>query len=177
MQQVRIKDKLFEILIPYEEIQKAVAQIAIQINKDFKNQKLLFLPILNGSFLFAADLFKKLTIECEVSFVKIATYNGMSGGAIKNLIGINENLKNKSVIIIEDIVDKGNTIESITNSLIKYEPKEIKTAALLFKPESYTKNIRIDYVGIKVPNAFLLGYGLDYDGLGRNLNNIYKLIT
>ena len=173
---VTIHDKKFNKYLSSEKIQKAVAKIAKHINKDFKNDKPVFLSVLNGSFLFTADLLKKIKIECEVSFTKISSYSGMqSAGNVSTLIGINENLKGRTVIILEDIVDSGNTLEKVLEELNKHNPKSIKAAALFFKPDAYKKKIKLDYIGIEMPNDFLVGYGLDYDGLGRNLPDIYIL--
>ena len=150
--------------------------MAERINKDFKNEKPIFLSVLNGSFLFTADLLKKIKIECEVSFTKISSYSGtQSTGNVNTLIGISENLKDRTVIILEDIVDSGNTLEKIIPELKKQQPKQIITATLFFKPNAYKKKIKLDYIGIDMPNDFLVGYGLDYDGLGRNLSDIYIL--
>jgi len=173
---VAIHDKKFKKFISSQKIQKAIGKIAERINKDFKNDKPVFLSVLNGSFLFTADLLKKIKIECEVSFTKISSYAGtQSTGKVNTLIGINENLKGRTVIILEDIVDSGNTLEKIISELEKHNPKEIKIATLFFKPHAYKKKIKLDYVGMDMPNDFLVGYGLDYDGLGRNLSDIYIL--
>jgi hypoxanthine phosphoribosyltransferase len=143
---------------------------------ELKDKKPLFLSVLNGSFMFASDLMKKITIDCEISFVKVASYNGIStSGSIKSLIGLNEDIKGRTIVIIEDIVDTGLTIESVVKQLELMEPAEIKIATLLYKPEAYRKKLQLDYVAIVVPNDFLVGYGLDYDGLGRNLPDIYVL--
>jgi hypoxanthine phosphoribosyltransferase len=172
---IQIHDKNFKKYISSAKIQKAVADIAKKINKDFKGGKPVFLSVLNGSFMFTADLLKKVNIECEVSFVKIASYSGTKSGKINTLIGLNGILKNRSVIILEDIVDSGNTIEKIIFELKKYKPAQIKIATMFFKPGSYKKKIPLDYIGMEVPNDFIVGYGLDYNGLGRNLSDIYKL--
>jgi hypoxanthine phosphoribosyltransferase len=158
------------------EIKKAVSDVARQMNVDLKDTKPLFLAVLNGSFMFAAALMKRVTVECEISFVKLASYQGTgSTGTIKQLIGIDENLKGRTVVIIEDVVDSGETIENVLEQLKDLGAAEIKIATLLFKPEAYSKNIPIDYAAIVVPNDFLVGYGLDYNGLGRNLADIYVL--
>ena len=174
--EVTIHGKTFRKFISSVKIQKAIAKMAERINKDFKNEKPIFLSVLNGSFLFTADLLKKIKIECEVSFTKFSSYSGtQSTGQVSTLIGINENLKNRTVIILEDIVDSGNTLEKIIPELKKHQPKQIITATLFFKPNAYKKKIKLDYKGIDMPNDFLVGYGLDYDGLGRNLSDIYIL--
>jgi len=164
------------LLISSRKIQDAITIIARKIDKDFKNQNPLFLAVLNGSFLFAADLLKKIKIECEISFIKVSSYTGTaSTGKVNTLIGVNENLHKRPVIILEDIVDSGNTLEAVIGEIKKHNPDTIRIATLFFKPETYKKKIALDYVGIKVPNQFLVGYGLDYNGLGRNLKDVYSL--
>jgi hypoxanthine phosphoribosyltransferase len=176
MGKVTLKDKTFRVNIPASEINKAVGEVAHRINSELKDKKPLFLAVLNGSFMFASDLMKKLTIDCEISFVKVSSYHGISTtGSVKQLIGLNEEIKGRTVVIIEDIVDTGLTIEAVVKQLEEMEPAEIKIATLLYKPEAYRKKIDLDYVAIMVPNDFLVGYGLDYDGLGRNLPDIYVL--
>ena len=176
MSNVVIHGRTFKIKITAAEIQKAVADVARQINSDLKDKKPLFIAVLNGSFMFAADLMKKVNVECEISFTKLASYEGTSTtGNVKQLIGITEEIKGRTIVIIEDIVDTGNTIENISEQLKKQGAAEIRIATLLFKPEAYTKTIPIEYTAIVVPNDFLVGYGLDYNGLGRNLADIYVL--
>jgi hypoxanthine phosphoribosyltransferase len=176
MSKVTLKDKTFRVNIPATEINKAVGEIAHRINTELKDKKPLFLAVLNGSFMFASDLMKKLTIDCEISFVKVASYHGTStSGSVKQLIGLNEEIRGRTIVIIEDIVDTGLTIEAVVNQLEEMQPAEIRIATLLYKPEAYRKRIELDYVAIVVPNDFLVGYGLDYDGLGRNLPDIYVL--
>ena len=166
----------FKIKISASEIQKAVEDVARQINAELKDKKPLFLAVLNGSFMFAADLMKKVNIESEISFIKLASYSGTtSTGKVSELIGLNEDIKGRTVVIIEDIVDTGNTIEVIDAKLKELGAGEIRIATLLFKPEAYTKSLPIQYTAIVVPNDFLVGYGLDYNGLGRNLADIYVL--
>jgi len=177
MERIEVKDKEFEVYIPSSEIQQGVEKIAEEINRDFQGKNPLFLCILNGSFIFAADLLKKINIDCGISFVKLKSYEGTSTtGVVKTLIGLDENIRDRVVIVVEDIIDTGNTIESLIDQLMALKPAEIKIATLLFKPEAYKKDIKIDYKALEVPNKFLLGYGLDYDGLGRNLVDIYKII-
>ena len=176
MSKIVLKDKTFKVNIPSSEINKAVGEVAHRINLELTDKKPLFLSVLNGSFMFASDLMKKLTIDCEISFVKVASYDGTSTtGTHKQLIGLNEDIKGRTVVIVEDIVDTGLTIENVINQLLTMEPAEIKIATLLYKPEAYRGKIELDYVAIVVPNDFLVGYGLDYDGLGRNLPDIYVL--
>jgi hypoxanthine phosphoribosyltransferase len=173
---VKILDKEFEIFIPEKKILEAIDKLAEQITNDYKDSDPIFLGILNGSFLFAADLLKRIKFPCTISFLKLASYQGTSStGKVKRLIGINEDIKDKTVIIIEDIVDTGITLKQIKKQLIGYEPKKIVVSTLFFKPEAYQENDHIDYVGLEIPNYFIVGYGLDYNGYGRNLTNVYKL--
>ncbi len=177
MENVKVLDKEFSIYLPEEKILSQIKKVADQINKDLEGEEPIFMGILNGSFMFASDLYKDITLDSQITFLKLASYQGTSStGKIKRLIGINEDIKDKTVIIIEDIVDTGNTLDSIIKQLRGYEPKEIKLVTLLFKPEAYTKDFPIDYKCFDIPNDFILGYGLDYDGYGRNLRNIYKII-
>ncbi len=176
MDNVIIHGRTFKAKITAKEILKAVAEIADRINIDLKDKKPLFLPVLNGSFMFAGDLMKKISMDCELSFIKIASYEGAaSTGKIRQLIGLNEEIKGRTVVIIDDIVDTGNTIESVWKQLQILGAAEIKIAALVFKPDAYTKTVPIDYAAIVIPNDFIIGYGLDYKGLGRNLEDIYVL--
>jgi hypoxanthine phosphoribosyltransferase len=178
MQKVTLKDKTFELSIPYEKILQAIETLAQKINKDFAGKEPLFLVILNGSFMFSADLLKMISLDCQVSFVKLASYAGtQTTHTVKKLIGLNEEIKNRSVIILEDIIDTGITMEKLLEEINFFQPAEISIATLLFKPAAMTKEITIDYVGIEIPNDFIVGYGLDYDGLGRNLKDIYKIVS
>jgi hypoxanthine phosphoribosyltransferase len=132
---------------------------------------------LNGAFLFAADLFRRINFPARISFVKLASYQGTgSSGSIKELIGWNEDIKNKTIVIVEDVVDTGNTLERIVDELVIRKASEVRIAAMLYKPEAYIKDISLDYVGFEIPNDFVVGYGLDYDGFGRNLTSVYALI-
>lgn len=179
MKQVKVHDKTFEIYLPYEKIRGVVERMADQMNIDFKAKKPLFLCILNGSFMFAAELFKRINlIETEISFVKLASYRGdKSTGEIKQLIGLNEDIEGRTVVILEDIVDTGITIDNIIKQLNGLKPKEVKVATLLLKPDALKKKVQLDYVGLEIPNDFIVGYGLDYDGYGRNLLDIYSVIN
>ena len=177
MKNIKVLDKEFKIYLTEEQILKEVKRVADQINKDFAGEEPIFMGILNGSFMFASDLYKDITLNSQITFLKLASYEGTSStGKIKRLIGINEDIKNKTVIIIEDIVDTGNTLDSIIKQLRGYEPKEIKLVTLLYKPDAYTKDFPIDYKCFDIPNDFILGYGLDYDGYARNLRNIYTIV-
>lgn len=176
MSNVVLHGHTFRVKISGSEIQKAIGDVARQINTDLKDKKPLFLAVLNGSFMFAADLMKKVNIECEISFIKLASYSGTtSTGKVSQLIGINETIKDRTIVVIEDIVDTGTTVETIVAQLKEQGAGEIKIATLLFKPEAYKKSLPIEYTAIVVPNDFLVGYGLDYNGLGRNLPDIYVL--
>jgi hypoxanthine phosphoribosyltransferase len=176
MSSVVIHGHTFKTKISSSEILKAVDEVAEQMNKDLKGKKPLFLAVLNGSFMFAADLMKRLSIECEISFVKVASYEGTSStGKVKQLIGVNEDLKGRTVIVVEDIVDTGVTIENVWEQLKGLGAEDIRIATLLFKPAAYTKTVPIAYAAIVIPNDFIVGYGLDYKGLGRNLKDIYVL--
>jgi hypoxanthine phosphoribosyltransferase len=178
MQKVTLKDKTFELSIPYERILEAIETLAGKINHDFEGREPLFLVILNGSFMFSADLMKKISVNCQVSFVKLSSYEGtQTTHTVKKLIGLNEEIKGRSVIILEDIIDTGITMEHLLAEIGFFEPAEIKIATLLFKPAALQKDIAIDYIGIEIPNDFIVGYGLDYDGLGRNLKDIYKIVS
>ncbi len=177
---IKIRDKEFELRITSSTIQEAVSSLAKKLNQDLSNadKEVVFIGILNGSFMFASDLFKQISICCKITFLKLASYQGtQSTGIVKSLIGINENIKNKIVVVLEDIVDTGETLENIISQLRGYEPAEIRIATFLFKPKAYAKTISIDYVGIEIPNNFVIGYGLDYDGYGRNLPEIYSLVN
>lgn len=175
MKQIEIFNRTFEISITEDTIIDRIKTMAQQINNDLKDEEVIFLGILNGCFMFASDLFKNIDFNCQISFLKLASYEGsVSQGTVKRLIGINENIEQKTVVILEDIIDTGNTLESIIKQLKGYEPKKIVTATLLHKPDVYSKNIPIEYVGFSIPNNFIIGYGLDYNGYGRNLKHIYS---
>ena len=177
MKKVKILDKEFKMAIPSASIKRAIDQVATLINNDYSEDEILFLSILNGSFMFASDLVKKVKPLNQISFVKLASYNGTSStGQLKELIGLNERIEGRHVVVVEDIVDTGATIEAIIKQLKTLKPASVKVATLLFKPQSYLKNLKIDYVGIEIPEDFLIGYGLDYNGYGRNFEDIYSLI-
>lgn len=177
MKEVKVLDKMFRELISRQEIEKRVDELAGQINRDMERREVVFLGILNGAFLFAAELFKRINLEARISFVKLASYEGTnSSGTVKELIGWNEDIRGKQVIIIEDIVDTGNTLERILDELLIRKVAGVMVATLLLKPDAYKKDIPLDYVGFRIPNDFVIGFGLDYDGYGRNLPSIYTLI-
>lgn len=173
---IHLHDKSFEPFISSEEIDFAIKNLAKQIDDDFFDDTPLFVGVLNGSFMFFSDLMKHYRGMCEVSFVKMASYQGtQTTNDVKQLIGINENLQGKSIIIVEDIIDTGNTVDELKNMFKDKNVKHFKIATLFFKPDAYKKDIKIDYIGIRIPNKFIVGYGLDYDGLGRNLPDVYQL--
>ncbi|PIV58047.1 MAG: hypoxanthine phosphoribosyltransferase [Bacteroidetes bacterium CG02_land_8_20_14_3_00_31_25] len=177
MKSIKIHDKEFEVSVNSEKIQDAINKIAEKINSELSKKEVVFIGILNGSFMFASDLFKKIDFNCRITFVKVSSYQGTSSsGVVKSLIGINENIKGKTVVVLEDIIDTGETLENIINQLKSYEPEEIKIATFLFKPLAFTKSFKIDYIGLEVPNDFIVGYGLDYNGFGRNHSEIYSLV-
>lgn len=174
--QIKVHDKTFTPYLNAETIDQAVKRVASEINLDYRDKHPLFIAILNGSFMFASDLFKELTIDAELCFIKLASYKGMkSTGHIITAIGLDTELFGRDVIIIEDIVDTGKTLSEFLPQLYHQQPASLKIAALLHKPEATRYPIHIDYLGFSVPDKFLLGYGLDYDGLGRNLKEIYQL--
>lgn len=176
MSTVKIKDKLFDVSIPEAEIKARVKAVAEQINKDMAGKNPLLLAVLNGSFIFAADLMRELTIPCEISFVKLASYQGTtSTGVIKEVLGINEDLTGRTVIIVEDIVESGQTMKRMIESLGTRNPESVHICTLLLKPERLKTKLDIEYVAFKIPNDFILGYGLDYDQQGRQLKDIYTL--
>ena len=174
---VKIKDKTFKTSIPEVEIQQRVKEVADHINRDMADKNPLLLAVLNGSFMFAADLMKNITIPCEISFVKLASYQGtQSTGEVKEVIGINEDLAVRTVIIVEDIVESGLTIQRMLDSLGTRNPDSIDVCTLLLKPDRLKVDLDIKYVAFSIPNDFILGYGLDYDQQGRNLRDIYTLM-
>lgn len=179
MKQVKVHDKTFELYIPHEKICSVVEEMADKMNEELADKNPLFLCILNGSFMFAAELFKRIDlVETEISFVKLASYEGdHTTGKVKQLIGLNEDIQGRTVVVLEDIVDTGITINNIQDQLDKLNPKEVKIATLLLKPDSLQKEVDLEYVGLEIPNDFIVGYGLDYDGYGRNLIDIYSVIN
>lgn len=176
MKSVKVRDKEFELFIPEAEIIQAIDRIAEKMNIDLEGQDPLFVCILNGSFMFAAELMKKVTVASEISFVRMASYQGTkSTGKIKEIYGLEEDIEGRTIVIIEDIVDTGHTMSLILDQLACDNPKEIKVATLLFKPEALKTEVKLDYVALEIPSDFIVGFGLDYDGYGRNLADIYKI--
>lgn len=177
MDVIKVHDKSFETYLSEETILARVKEMAATINNDYFGKRPLFIVILNGSFMFAADVFKYLTIEAEICFIKLASYKGMkSSGKVVTSIGLEEDLFGKDVIILEDIVDTGKTLHNFLPKLVHQQPKSLKIAALLHKPDATEYNLTLDYIGFIIPDKFVVGYGLDYDGLGRNLKEIYQLV-
>lgn len=177
MKTIQVKDKIFTLSIPEAEILKGVQRVADRINNDLADKDPIFIGVLNGAFMFASDLFKRITIPCSISFVKLASYQGVSStGKIKEVFGINEDLTDRTIVIIEDIVDTGLTMERLLETLGTRHPKEIHIASLLVKEEKLKVKLNIDYKVLSIPNDFILGYGLDYDGYGRNLPDIYTVV-
>lgn len=173
---IKIHDKYFVPFITAQEIDAVIGRMARQVQEDLKDETPIFLGVLNGSFMVVSDFVKKYTHDCEISFVKMSSYTGMSTtNDVKQLIGLNQSLEGRSVVVIEDIVDTGNTIEELKKILEGHNLKQLKIATLFFKPEAYTKDIVLDYIGFEIPDKFIVGYGLDYDELGRNLPEIYQL--
>lgn len=173
---IQLHDKVFTPFISAQEIDFAIQNLAKLIEDDFSEETPVFIGVLNGAFMVVSDLLKKYNFPCEVSFIKLASYEGtQSTNEVKELIGLNQNLEGRTVIVIEDIVDTGSTLEELKDLFKKQNVKHFKIATLFLKPEAYKKDIKLDYVGIRIPNKFIVGYGLDYDGLGRNLSEVYQL--
>jgi hypoxanthine phosphoribosyltransferase len=176
MSVIRVHDKNFEPYLTAEEVKSAVKRLAAEIKKDYEGKKPIFIAVLNGAFMFASDLFKELTIEAEICFIKLASYKGTkSTGRVLTAIGLDAEIFQRHVIIIEDIVDTGKTLTQFLPQLTHQQPASIRICALLHKPEATVEPLDISYLGFTIPNKFVVGYGLDYDGLGRNIPEIYKL--
>ena len=175
---IRVRDKFFRLYLNREKIDEIVSAIAGRVTRDYTGKDPILLGILNGAFIFASDLVRKLNIPCEISFVKYSSYHGMeSNGKISRLIGLNETLRCRDVIIVEDIVDTGHTMAKLLDDLKQCEPASIRIACFCFKKQAFRENFTIDYCGLEIPNLFIVGYGLDYDGAGRNFPDIYQLDT
>ena len=173
---IQINDKSFDVFIQESEIAAKILEISSTINAEYKDKELVFIAILNGAFMFASDLMKNITIPCEISFVKVSSYEGMStSGRVDELIGLNTIIENKHVIILEDIVDTGITIDKIRTLLTIENPASLKVCTLLYKPSAFAGKHAPEIVGFSIPNKFVVGYGLDYDEKGRNLKEIYQI--
>jgi hypoxanthine phosphoribosyltransferase len=176
MSTIQVLDKTFEPYLKEAAIQEKITELAAQLNKDYAGKRPLFLSILNGSFLFTADLFKQITIEAEVSFIKLASYKGTSStGNVITAIGLDTNVKDRHIVILEDIIDTGKTLHHYLPQLDSMQPASVKIAVLLNKKEALQYPVKVDYACFDIPNKFVVGYGLDYDGLGRNSKDIYQL--
>ncbi len=177
MEKVQVRDKAFEVSIPEAEIMRRVAEVAAQIDADMTGRKPLFLAVLNGSFVFAADLLRGITTPCEITFVRMSSYAGTeSTGNVRELIGLSEDIEGRDVVIVEDIIDSGLTMVSLLDTLKAKNPKSVSIAALLVKPGNLKVQLDIPYCCFEIPNDFIVGYGLDYDGEGRNLRSIYTVV-
>ncbi|WP_028787693.1 hypoxanthine phosphoribosyltransferase [Terrimonas ferruginea] len=173
---IKVHDKSFDIYLSEATIQERIGELAASINRDYAGKRPFFIAVLNGSFMFASDLFKQLTIDAEICFIKLASYKGMkSSGNVVTSIGLDDDIFGKDVIIVEDIVDTGKTLHDFLPKLEHQQPASMRIATLLHKSEATTYPLTLDYVGFDIPNKFVVGYGLDYDGLGRNLKEIYQL--
>lgn len=177
MERIKLHDKEFRIFIPYSKIEEAIKEVAAQLNKDYKDKEMpIFLSVLNGSFMFSADLLKNIDFQCEISFIKLSSYSGTSTtGEIREVLGITTSVEGRDVVVLEDIVDTGNTVEELDRILREQGARSVKICTLLLKPEAYHKSLPIDYVALKIPSDFIVGYGLDYDELGRQYKDIYVL--
>lgn len=175
---VTLHDKTFERFIPYDKLSDSIDALAERLNEDYKDKETpLFLGVLNGAFMFIAELLQKIDFTCEVSFVKLSSYYGTnSSGTVTELIGLKDNIEGRHVIIVEDIVDTGESIEHLIKSLVGHQPADMQVATMLFKPNSYRKHYDIKYRAMEIPNDFIVGFGLDYNSLGRNLRDIYKIV-
>ncbi len=177
MQKVKVHDKEFKEYLSEEEINMRVFDLGQQLDRDYKGLNPLFLGVLNGAFVFAADLFKVLSIDAEISFVKLASYNGIeSTGSVTSAIGLSEPVANRHIVIVEDIVDTGKTLSEFMPHIESQSPASIKIASFLTKPNALQHDVQVDYKGFEIPNKFVVGYGLDYNGYGRNLNGLYQLV-
>ena len=178
MKKIHVRDREFTVSIPEAAIMQRVAQVAEQINNDLKDENPLFLAVLNGSFMFAADLLRGISIPCEISFVRMASYEGTSStGKVKELLGLNEDISGRSIVVVEDIIDSGLTMKHLLQTLQQKGPKQVKVASLLVKPGNLKVDLDIPYCCFEIPNEFIVGYGLDYDGYGRNLRDIYTVVA
>lgn len=177
MSTIRLHDKNFSLYLTRQQIELAIDEVAQRLNKDLKGKKPVFLVVLNGAFMFAADVIRQFEGECEVCFVKLSSYSGtLTTTRVREIIGLDMEVKDRLVVVIEDIIDTGITMDNMQKKLVGLGARDVRIATLLFKPGAFRKKFKIDYVGIEIPNDFIVGFGLDYDGLGRNLPDIYKII-
>lgn len=176
MNEIKLNDKTFHLSMPEAEILKHVRAVADKINNDYAGRRPLFLAVLNGSFMFASDLMKMMKLDCEISFVKFSSYQGTeSTGMVREVIGVNQDLTGRDIIIIEDIVESGKTMIQMLDTIAKHNPASVKICSLFFKPTKLTVDLKVDYPAIVIPDDFIVGYGLDYNQLGRNLKDIYTI--
>lgn len=174
---IQVKDREFEVFLKEEDIQKEIKRVAAEINRDYAGKEPLFLCVLNGSFMFAADLLKDVNVPCNVSFVKVSSYQGTdTTGKVKELMGLQEDVEGRHIIIVEDIVDTGYTMRDVLDSLAEKKAASVQVCALLCKPDKLKVDINLKYLAMNIPNGFIVGYGLDYDGFGRNSRDIYKIV-
>ncbi|MCT4613355.1 MAG: hypoxanthine phosphoribosyltransferase [Marinifilaceae bacterium] len=178
MDRIKLIDREFEVSIPSEKLDKVIAEMAEKMNKDLAGKNPLFICILNGSFMFASDLMKHITVEnAEITFMRLSSYDGMSTtGKVKKLMGFTEDIEDRTIILLEDIVDTGVTISNTLQQIKDYNCREVLVATMLFKPDALKRDVKIDYIGMEIPNDFIVGRGLDYNGLGRNYPNIYTVV-
>ncbi|TXK47116.1 hypoxanthine phosphoribosyltransferase [Pontibacter qinzhouensis] len=175
---VTLHDCQFSTYIFEEEILARIQMLADEINKDYQEKNPLFLAVLNGSFMFATDLLKRVTVPCEIAFVRLSSYKDMqSTGNVKEVLGLVDDIKGRHVVVLEDIVDTGHTLQGLEQQLLDKQPASLEVAALLVKPECLQHQIELKYVAKNIPNDFVVGYGLDYNGIGRNLRDIYKIVS
>lgn len=177
MKKIKVNDKEFSLFLSSQDIAEKIARVAKSINQDLDGKNPLFLAVLNGSFMFASDLMKKIEIPSQISFIKLASYEGMqSGGKVREVFGLSEKIDGRVVVIVEDIVDSGRTMQQLLASLETRNPAEIRLATFLFKPKALQCDVKPDYVAFEIPDRFVVGYGLDYDGFGRNYPEVYSLL-
>jgi hypoxanthine phosphoribosyltransferase len=179
MKTIAVGDRTFEIMIENDNINKRIRLLGIQLNLDYENRRPIFIGVLNGSFLFMADLLKEMEIDCEVGFIRVSSYHGTeSSGTIKEVFGMPQDLGGRNIILVEDIVDTGFTLKYILEKVYLQEPASVSVCTLLYKPDAIQTEIKeLEYIGFEIPNEFVVGYGLDYDGLGRNLKDIYRTVA
>lgn len=176
MRTIEINGKVFQLYISAREIEAAVAAVAYKMKRDLEGKNPVFIGLLNGAFMFCSDLMKQIDFECNISFVKVKSYNGLeSSGQVDQVIGLTESIKGRIVIVVEDIVDTGTTLSHFLKYLKSLQPAEIKVATMFYKPDAVIYKIPIDYTGIEIKNKFVVGYGLDYNGIGRNFKDLYEL--
>lgn len=177
MQTIQLRDRKFRISIPESEIGAQVKRVSMAINRDYQGKEPVFLVVLNGAFMFASDLLKEIELPCQISFVKLASYQGMSTtGRVRELLGLSTDITGRPVIVLEDVVDTGLTMAGLLQTLEQYHPESVEICTLLLKPESLRVKLDVRYWCLTIPNDFIVGYGLDYDGYGRNLRDIYTLV-